>query len=123
MNILPDWLNLSLALQTQSLASLPSWLAAAVCFVLGLAIGSFLNVVIYRVPRGESIVAPGSRCPACDAPIGARDNIPVLSFLILRGRCRRCNQVISPLYPFVEITCALLFLVIGLFSGLSWYSA
>jgi len=123
MNKLPDWLPHTFAMQTQSIASLPSWLAAAVCFVLGLAIGSFLNVVIYRIPRGESIVAPGSRCPGCSAPIGARDNIPLLSFLILRGRCRRCNQIISPLYPFVEITCALIFLVIGLFSGLSWYSA
>ena len=123
MSKLPDWLILSITLQSQSLATVPSWLAAAVCFVVGLAIGSFLNVVVYRVPRGESLVAPGSRCPGCDAPIGVRDNIPVLSFLILRGRCRRCNRVISPLYPFVEITCALMFLVIGLFSGITWYSA
>ncbi len=101
-------------------APIPSWIVALVCFVLGLAIGSFLNVAIYRIPRGESVVAPGSRCPGCSAPIRAWDNVPVLSFLLLRGRCRNCNRLISPLYPFVEITTAVLFLVIGLFGGLTW---
>jgi prepilin signal peptidase PulO-like enzyme (type II secretory pathway) len=98
----------------------PSWIVALVCFVLGLAIGSFLNVVIYRIPRGESVVTPGSRCPDCGTQIRAWDNVPILSFFLLRGRCRNCDSVISPLYPFVEITTAVLFLVIGLFGGLTW---
>jgi leader peptidase (prepilin peptidase)/N-methyltransferase len=62
---------------------------------LGLAIGSFLNVVIWRVPRGESIVSPPSHCPSCDKPVRPRDNIPVVSWLLLRGRCRDCGEPIS----------------------------
>jgi leader peptidase (prepilin peptidase)/N-methyltransferase len=77
--------------------------------VLGLAIGSFLNVVIYRVPRGESIVRPGSRCPACQTPIGSADNVPVLSWLVLRGRCRACRAPISGRYPLVELATGVLF--------------
>jgi leader peptidase (prepilin peptidase) / N-methyltransferase len=69
---------------------------------LGLIFGSFLNVVVYRLPRGESVVHPGSRCPACRHDIRWVDNIPVLSFLLLRGRCRDCRQPISPRYPLVE---------------------
>lgn len=82
-----------------------------ICAVLGLAIGSFLNVVIYRVPRGESIVSPRSACPSCGAQILERDNVPVLSWLLLRGRCRHCHEPISAQYPFVELACA------GLFAG------
>lgn len=79
-----------------------------VCGVLGLLIGSFLNVVIWRVPRGESIVSPPSHCPGCDNPIAPRDNVPVLSWLLLRGRCRHCGTGISVRYPLVELlTCAL----------------
>lgn len=70
--------------------------------LLGLAIGSFLNVVIWRVPRHESVVSPPSHCPGCDAEIAPYDNIPVLSWLILRGRCRRCGVHISARYPLVE---------------------
>jgi len=69
---------------------------------LGLAVGSFLNVVIHRVPRRESVVWPGSRCPRCGAPIRARDNVPLLSYLLLRGRCRRCRSPIPARYPLVE---------------------
>ena len=65
-------------------------------FLIGLAIGSFLNVVIHRVPRGESIVFPGSHCPSCGVQVRAFDNIPLLSFAILRGRCRQCRARISP---------------------------
>ena len=72
------------------------------CGVLGLLIGSFLNVVVWRVPRGESIVSPPSHCPKCDTPIASRDNIPVLSWLLLRGRCRHCQNPISARYPLVE---------------------
>lgn len=77
--------------------------------VLGLAVGGFLNVVAYRVPRRDSVVRPGSRCPACGARIRARDNLPVLSYLFLGGRCRNCGTRISWRYPAVEATTGLLF--------------
>jgi leader peptidase (prepilin peptidase)/N-methyltransferase len=80
--------------------------------ILGLLVGSFLNVVIWRVPRGESVVRPGSHCPRCDAPLRPLDNIPVLSWLILRGRCRHCQAPINPRYPLVELLTAVLFLVV-----------
>ena len=79
------------------------------CALLGLVVGSFLNVVIYRVPRNESIVAPRSSCPACGSPIQSRDNVPVISWLVLHGRCRQCKEPISIRYPLVELACALLF--------------
>jgi len=79
--------------------------------VFGLIFGSFLNVCIARVPRGESIVTPGSHCPACDHNIRWHDNIPVLSYVLLRGRCRDCGQPISLLYPLVEILTAVAFLL------------
>ena len=82
---------------------------ATVCFVGGLVVGSFLNVVIWRVPRGESIVRPPSHCPACDAPIRPRDNVPVISWLLLRGRCRQCGSHISARYPAVELGTGLVF--------------
>jgi leader peptidase (prepilin peptidase)/N-methyltransferase len=81
----------------------------ALCGVLGLLIGSFLNVVIWRVPRGESLVRPGSHCPGCDRPISPRDNVPVLSWIALRGRCRHCHQRIAVRYPLVEVITAVLF--------------
>ncbi|HET7785182.1 MAG TPA: A24 family peptidase [Myxococcales bacterium] len=83
-------------------------LADALVILVGLCIGSFLNVVIARVPRGESVVRPRSRCPGCRKPIAGYDNIPVVSWLILRGRCRNCRQPISPRYPLVEVVCAVL---------------
>jgi leader peptidase (prepilin peptidase)/N-methyltransferase len=73
-----------------------------ICALLGLLIGSFLNVVIARVPAGDSVVSPASRCPRCRSPIAARDNVPVVSWLLLRGRCRWCGTSISPRYPIVE---------------------
>ena len=82
---------------------------ALLCGVLGLLIGSFLNVVIWRVPRGESIVRPPSHCPACDAQLAPYDNIPVVSWLVLRGRCRHCAARISARYPAVETATAVLF--------------
>lgn len=78
--------------------------------VFGLCVGSFLNVVIYRLPRGMSLVSPSSHCPACGARIRPYDNIPLLSYLILRGRCRRCGARISPRYPAVELANCLLWL-------------
>jgi leader peptidase (prepilin peptidase) / N-methyltransferase len=80
--------------------------------VLGLAVGSFLNVVIHRVPRGESLVHPGSHCPGCDHPVRARHNVPLVSWLLLRGRCADCRTGISPRYPLVELVTALLFVAV-----------
>ena len=77
--------------------------------LLGLAVGSFLNVVIHRVPRGESVVSPASRCPGCGTPIRARHNIPVLGWLVLRGQCADCGTPISARYPLVELGTGLLF--------------
>jgi leader peptidase (prepilin peptidase)/N-methyltransferase len=71
--------------------------------VLGLCLGSFLNVVIWRLPRGESLLRPGSHCPACGRPVRLRDNVPVLGWLLLRGRCRDCAAPVSPRYPLVEL--------------------
>lgn len=94
-------------------------LAVALVFVvlLGLAVGSFLNVVIYRVPAGVSVVSPGSACPACDQPIRNRDNVPVLGWLLLRGRCRDCGEPISARYPLVEALTAVVFVVLALNRG------
>jgi leader peptidase (prepilin peptidase) / N-methyltransferase len=77
--------------------------------LLGAVIGSFLNVVAHRVPLGESLVSPGSRCPECGSPVKAYDNVPVVSWLLLRGRCRSCGARISPRYPLVELATALAF--------------
>lgn len=77
--------------------------------LLGLLVGSFLNVVAYRVPRGESVVSPRSRCPSCETPIAPRDNVPVLSWLVLRGRCRHCGASISARYPLIEALTGLAF--------------
>jgi leader peptidase (prepilin peptidase) / N-methyltransferase len=76
---------------------------------LGAIVGSFLNVVIHRLPRGESLSHPRSRCPACEAPIAPYDNVPLLSWLLLRGRCRRCGERISPRYPAIELLTAAAF--------------
>jgi leader peptidase (prepilin peptidase)/N-methyltransferase len=86
---------------------------AAICGLFGLLIGSFLNVVIWRVPRKESVVAPPSHCPGCDAQIAPHDNIPVLSWILLTGRCRHCGEPISFRYPFVELLTAVLWAAVG----------
>ncbi|MGH2740566.1 MAG: prepilin peptidase, partial [Actinomycetota bacterium] len=86
----------------------------AIFAVLGLLAGSFLTVVVYRVPRRESIVSPGSRCLACGTGIRALDNIPVVSYLALRCRCRNCGERISPEYPLTELTTAGLFVAAAL---------
>lgn len=92
-------------------------LLTVVCAVLGLLVGSFLNVVVWRVPRGESVVRPPSHCPGCDTPIRPRDNVPVVSWLLLRGRCRDCSAPISPRYPLVELGTAVAFAVMALAIG------
>lgn len=78
------------------------WSVAVLAFLLGSAIGSFLNVCIVRWPEGESVVRPRSRCPRCGRPVQALENVPILSWLLLRGKCRGCGLPISPLYPLVE---------------------
>ncbi len=88
--------------------------------IFGVVIGSFLNVVIHRVPREESIVFPNSRCPACGALIAFYDNIPVLSYIALRGKCRGCKEHISVRYPFVELMNGLLFVAVAWHDGLSF---
>ena len=86
--------------------------------LVGLLIGSFLNVVVWRVPRGESVVSPASACPRCETPIRPRDNVPVAGWLLLKGRCRNCDDPISPRYPLVELACAALFAGTALRFGL-----
>jgi leader peptidase (prepilin peptidase) / N-methyltransferase len=94
-------------------------LIATFAFLFGLAFGSFLNVCIARLPHHESLVHPRSRCPRCGAPIRVRDNIPILSWILLRGRCRACRQPISWRYPAVEFSTAALFLLCYLRFGLT----
>jgi leader peptidase (prepilin peptidase)/N-methyltransferase len=90
----------------------------AFVFVFGLLIGSFLNVCIYRLPGGRSIVSPPSSCPACGSPVRFYDNIPVVSYLVLRGRCRSCGARISPQYPFVEFLNGILYVAVVLRFGM-----
>jgi leader peptidase (prepilin peptidase)/N-methyltransferase len=87
--------------------------------VFGAIIGSFLNVVIHRVPREESIVFPNSRCPSCGSVIAFYDNVPVLSYLALAGKCRRCKERISVRYPAVELLTGILFFAVAWHDGLS----
>ena len=89
----------------------PESIAGPVLFLLGLCVGSFLNVVIARVPEGRSIVGPGSACPRCSTPIAWYDNVPLLSFALLRARCRKCGEPISWRYPVVELVTGLLFVL------------
>jgi leader peptidase (prepilin peptidase)/N-methyltransferase len=103
---LPDW---SLLLRTPAFE--------ITSLLLGLVVGSFANVCIHRLPRGESVVSPPSRCPACGARIEARDNLPVFGWLLLRGRCRRCRAPISWRYPAVEAANGLLWLALALLHG------
>jgi leader peptidase (prepilin peptidase)/N-methyltransferase len=95
------------------------WPIVLAIAALGLVIGSFLNVVIYRVPRDESILFPGSHCTSCAAPVKARHNVPVLGWLMLRGRCAVCGSGISIRYPLVEAGTAALFAAITIRFGLS----
>jgi leader peptidase (prepilin peptidase)/N-methyltransferase len=100
---------------------LPFWIGISA--VLGLAVGSFLNVVIYRVPKGESIVSPRSACPSCASPIASRDNVPLLSWVALGGRCRVCRAPISIRYPLVELATAALFVGVVARMGAIWQDA
>src|SRR5438045_7524250 len=110
-------MNLS-AIENATAPQLP--VACALMAVLGAMIGSFLNVVIHRLPLEQSIVFPNSTCPKCRKPIKPYDNIPILSFLALRGRCRSCGARISPRYPAVEALTAALFAAVTWHDGLSF---
>ncbi|HAK88771.1 MAG TPA: prepilin peptidase [Nitrospiraceae bacterium] len=90
-------------------------------FIFGLIVGSFLNVCIHRIPRGKSIVSPSSACPACNTPIKPWDNIPVLSYIILRGKCRKCGEGISIHYPTVELLNAALYWSVLNSFGIGWH--
>jgi leader peptidase (prepilin peptidase) / N-methyltransferase len=98
---------------------LPGPLIAGAVFLFGLLIGSFLNVCIVRIPAGKSIVLPASACPKCGAPIKPYDNIPVISYLLLGGKCRGCRTKISPMYPLVELLNGALYLVCYLAFGMT----
>lgn len=102
-----------------------SLVAIVISAVFGLVIGSFMNVVIHRVPLGQSIVKPSSSCPNCGIEISNRDNIPIISWLILKGKCHHCKAPISLRYPLVELGCGIIFAVttvkIGLTSDLAAY--
>src|SRR3954449_12472722 len=89
----------------------------AIAAPFGLLIGSFLNVVAYRLPRGQSLVKPRSRCTSCGEEVRPYDNVPVLSWVFLRGRCRHCGEGISARYPAVEVVTALTFAVVALVRG------
>ncbi len=93
--------------------------SAVALFVLGACIGSFFNVLIYRMPKGESVVSPGSRCPSCGTPIKWYHNIPVVSYLFLKGRCAYCGAKISPRYVLVEVLTAFALLALCAKFGLS----
>lgn len=99
---------------------MPQAFLLGVTALLGLAVGSFLNVVIYRVPRDESLVRPGSHCPHCGNPVRDRHNVPVLGWLLLRGRCFDCAAPISIRYPLVEAGTAVLFVAVAAKFGWSW---
>lgn len=102
---------------------LPPWFLAIFGALVGLTIGSFLNVVIHRLPLDESVVWPGSRCPECGAGISPRDNIPIISFILLLGRCRACRSRISLVYPAVEALTAIVFALILVRDGVSLLTA
>ena len=99
---------------------MPVWYFDLVVGLAGLFFGSFFNVCIWRIPRHKSIVNPPSHCPKCRTPIRFYDNIPVLSYLVLRGRCRKCRQPIAVRYPVVELLTALLFLALAIRFGMTW---
>ncbi len=100
-----------------------TWLVPVVAGVFGLTLGSFLNVCALRWPVDESVVSPGSHCPSCDEPVRWYDNVPVLSWLVLRGKCRWCAEPISAQYPLAELATALIWAGVVAAYGLSWEAA
>ena len=104
-------MQITLLTSFESALGIPEWFGYIFVFIFGAAIGSFLNVVIYRVPNELSIVLPNSKCPNCDTPIKPYDNIPILGWLMLGGKCRSCKEPIAWRYPAVELLTALLFML------------
>lgn len=100
--------------------AVPRWATCGLAGVVGLMVGSFANVVVFRTPRRLSVVRPPSFCPGCSTPIRPLDNIPVVSWLMLRGRCRTCGQHISVRYPLLEAGTGILFGLVALASGPHW---
>lgn len=98
-------------------------LFVAAAFVVGAIVGSFVNVVGYRVPAGRSVVAGRSACPACGRPVRARDNVPVLGWLLLRGRCRDCGTAIPASYAVVEAGCGLALAALAVAEVMAWRAA
>ncbi|QOR62436.1 prepilin peptidase [Sulfurovum sp. ST-21] len=90
-------------------------------FAFGIIVGSFLNVVIYRIPKGESIIFPASKCQSCQTPLKWYHNIPLFSWLFLKGKCSFCNEPIAKQYPIVELTTGIIFVILFLKLGLVWY--
>src|SRR6266550_4323467 len=113
-------MHLSLTALVPDLGLIPKPFFCVIAGVFGAIIGSFLNVVIHRLPREESIVLPSSRCPSCGAAIAFYDNVPVLSYLMLGGRCRSCKMHISARYPAVEALTAFLWLAVVWHDGLTF---
>jgi len=105
----------------KTITGLPDFTAYVLIFLLGAAIGSFLNVVIHRIPKSESLVYPNSICPQCGSAIKPFDNIPIVSWLLLSGKCRDCKNPISRRYPLVELSTALIFLLVYWQIGFSWF--
>jgi leader peptidase (prepilin peptidase) / N-methyltransferase len=99
---------------------LPQIFFSVAVFLTGIAMGSFANVVIYRVPRGLSIVKPRSFCPGCSTPISSFDNLPLVSWLVLRGRCRHCGCPISPRYFLVELAAGVMYVAVFAHFGFGW---
>jgi leader peptidase (prepilin peptidase)/N-methyltransferase len=98
------------------------WFVVTIAGALGLVLGSFLNVCTFRWPNEESVISPPSHCPKCDEPVRWYDNIPVVSYLALRGRCRSCNETISIQYPLVELATGVIWAGCFAAGGLSWES-
>lgn len=107
-------------MEPNPLTIVPPWIFYALLLALGLVLGSFFNVCIHRLPREESIVWPGSHCPQCGQALSIRDNIPLVSFLLLKGACRTCRHPISWRYPLIELLAGLLLPLLGWRFGLSW---
>lgn len=100
--------------------AVPDPVALGGAAVLGLCVGSFLNVVIWRVPRGESVVSPGSRCPTCGRELDLVENIPLVSWLVQRAKCRGCGSPVSARYPIVEALTGVVFLVVAAVARSIW---
>lgn len=104
----------------EQLGSLPGWFTAGYIFVVGLMIGSFANVCIHRIPARQSVVSPRSHCPSCNKPLRIWDNVPVLSYVLLGGKCHFCKLSIPIRYPVIELVTAVLLTTVFLKFGFTW---